>query len=95
MGILDPKTRVKISGIYAIKNTVNGRIYIGSSQEIRGRWRTHLYQLIQLTLEGNQVGNYFGANEAAQITGLSPGGIRQSALGNKKTCGGFVWKYVK
>jgi group I intron endonuclease len=31
-----------ISGIYAIENTVNGKIYIGSSIDILNRWKHHL-----------------------------------------------------
>jgi group I intron endonuclease len=31
----------KISGIYAITNTVNNRIYIGSSNDISRRWSVH------------------------------------------------------
>ena len=29
------------SGIYAIKNTVNGKVYIGSSVNMKSRWHTH------------------------------------------------------
>lgn len=32
----------KIMGIYAIKNTVNGKLYIGSSKNIKVRIKTHL-----------------------------------------------------
>src|SRR4051812_8478775 len=28
-------------GIYQIRNTVNGKVYIGSSTNVEGRWRTH------------------------------------------------------
>lgn len=34
-----------ISGIYAIKNKINDKIYIGSSNNIGHRWNTHLSQL--------------------------------------------------
>jgi hypothetical protein len=36
---------IRISGIYAIKNSSNGKIYIGSSKNIHSRWRGHLYLL--------------------------------------------------
>lgn len=36
---MDPK--YTNSGIYQIKNTVNGKIYIGSSCNIKQRWRRH------------------------------------------------------
>lgn len=32
-------------GIYAIRNTVNGKIYIGSAIDIQARWRLHKHQL--------------------------------------------------
>lgn len=35
----------KISGIYKIINKVNGKIYIGSSKDIRNRWHRHRYVL--------------------------------------------------
>lgn len=34
------------SGIYQIRNTVNGKCYIGSSVDTEGRWWTHHWQLI-------------------------------------------------
>ena len=30
------------SGIYAITNTANGKVYVGSAVNIHGRWRVHL-----------------------------------------------------
>ena len=35
----------KVVGIYCIKNVISGRIYIGSSINIAGRWKQHRYQL--------------------------------------------------
>ena len=32
-------------GVYQIRNTVNGRIYVGSSLDIAARWREHKYDL--------------------------------------------------
>jgi len=34
-----------VSGIYQIKNKMNGHCYIGSSNNIRERWRKHIYDL--------------------------------------------------
>lgn len=34
-----------ISGVYIIKNSENSKFYIGSSQDIEGRWLNHLYEL--------------------------------------------------
>lgn len=33
------------SGIYIIRNQVNGKIYLGSASRIRSRWSTHKHQL--------------------------------------------------
>lgn len=32
-----------ICGIYKITNKVNGKIYIGQSVDIEGRWKGHMY----------------------------------------------------
>lgn len=36
---------MKISGIYAIKNTINSKMYIGQSKDIYRRWGIHKYYL--------------------------------------------------
>lgn len=41
--------RKKLVGIYAIKCTVNGKLYVGSSRDIAMRWNSHLVDLIQGT----------------------------------------------
>lgn len=33
------------SGVYMIKNKINGHRYIGSAANIQGRWSTHIYRL--------------------------------------------------
>jgi group I intron endonuclease len=35
----------RVSGVYAIRNLVSGRIYVGSSANIKHRWMTHRHQL--------------------------------------------------
>jgi len=35
----------KVSGVYQIENTVNGKVYIGSAVDIRDRWYEHLCDL--------------------------------------------------
>ena len=39
------RTRKIVSGIYVIRNTVNGKIYVGSSRRIVTRWREHKHAL--------------------------------------------------
>lgn len=36
---------MKIQGIYQIRNATNGKVYIGSSIDIRRRWRSHRSEL--------------------------------------------------
>ena len=36
---------MKTTGIYAIRHRESGKVYIGSSQGIEGRWRSHRHQL--------------------------------------------------
>jgi group I intron endonuclease len=39
--------RKKIGGVYAIRNTVSGRVYVGSSYNIKDRWASHRHLLRQ------------------------------------------------
>ena len=39
------KLNNNITGIYQIKNLINGNIYIGQSVNIRNRWKQHIYEL--------------------------------------------------
>lgn len=34
-----------VSGIYVIVNTKNGKVYVGKSKDIRGRWQSHINDL--------------------------------------------------
>lgn len=36
---------VKKSGVYAIRNELNGKIYVGSTANFQARWRTHKFRL--------------------------------------------------
>ena len=38
-----------ISGIYQIRNSVNGKLYVGSSMDVRSRWATHRRELARGT----------------------------------------------
>lgn len=60
------KTSNGISGIYAIVNCVNGKLYIGSSNNIRSRWIKHHLNLVNnrhtnkhLQSSWNKKNNYF------------------------------------
>lgn len=36
---------VVLCGIYSIKNTANGKLYIGQAKNISSRWKTHIWKL--------------------------------------------------
>lgn len=40
-----PTKTVFLTGIYAIRHVASGRVYVGSSQNIAGRWRQHKHLL--------------------------------------------------
>ena len=46
-----------VSGIYAITNTINGHLYIGSSQNVQVRWNDHKRLLSQGTHENKHLRN--------------------------------------
>lgn len=39
--------KIKLTGIYVIKNILNGKYYVGSAFNIKARWRVHLCQLLK------------------------------------------------
>lgn len=45
------------SGIYEIRNTVNGQRYIGQSSDIEKRWKQHLYRLNNKTSTNKKLQN--------------------------------------
>lgn len=49
----------------------------------------------QYTKDGDLIKVWQSTNEAGRQLGLSHGNISLVALGYRKTCGGFVWKYVE
>ena len=36
---------MKVQGIYVIRNTISGRVYVGSARDIKARWAVHRHQL--------------------------------------------------
>lgn len=39
--------RAVISGVYCIRNTINGKVYVGSSKDIYTRWAQHKHDLLR------------------------------------------------
>lgn len=50
-------------------------------------------EVLQFTKDGELISEYKSANEASRKSGLSLGNIGSVCRGERKTCGGFVWKY--
>ena len=50
-------------------------------------------KIIQLTKDGIEINTFFSISEASRKTGTDHGDICKVAKGNKKTAGGFVWRY--
>jgi len=52
--------------------------------------------VIQYALSGEVVKEFFSASQASrEVEGTRPNGISRCCRGLQKTCGGFVWDYVK
>lgn len=49
--------------------------------------------VVQLDTNGNVIARYSGIKRAMILTGVNRNCIREVAKGNRKTAGGFVWKY--
>lgn len=49
----------------------------------------------QYDLNGNLIGVYDSARAASKITGIREEWIARAARGERKTCKGFVWKWIK
>lgn len=80
-------------GIYAIKNNLNGRMYIGSSTNIRARYEAHYRSLHSNTI----IAQYDSIREASRATGVSRQSISDCLRKNArhKHAGGFTWRRVK
>lgn len=44
----------RVMGVYAIRNVINGKVYIGSSVDIRARWRVSLMHLPNLVMQSDE-----------------------------------------
>lgn len=50
--------------------------------------------VLQIDDRGNTVAQYRGVKEAMKKTGVNRNSIREVIRGNRKTAGGYVWKYA-
>ncbi len=62
------------------------------------RLRTSIKQstaVIQFTLNGQKIKEFYGMHEAERKTGVSVQNIHKCCIGVYKSAGGFKWQYVK
>lgn len=52
-------------------------------------------KVIQYSLNGVYVSEFYGISEAHRETKVNLGHISEVARGNRKSAGGFIWKYVE
>ena len=50
--------------------------------------------VLQLDMNGSLISRYDGITVAARAVGVSAGGICSWLKGNRKSCGGYKWKYA-
>lgn len=74
-----------VSGIYAIVNTLNNKKYIGSSENLRKRYRQHF----------NNVNEYNSITDAAKAMGSINRRvqIKRCCQGKCKTAYKYKWRY--
>ena len=85
-------------GIYKITNTANGKVYIGSSVDVHGRFNCHRSDL-RNNRHGNQhlqnAWNLYGENSFVfEIIEESVKSIKK-ATNPGRTCKGFTFSYIK
>jgi hypothetical protein len=49
--------------------------------------------VLQLDERGNILAQFRGVKEAMRLTGVNRNCIREVIRGNRKTAGGYVWRY--
>lgn len=55
---------------------------------------TNSIPVAQYTRDGKLITIYYGAQQAKRETGISQGNISECCKGNRKTAGGYIWKYA-
>lgn len=102
--IANPKTILKMKE-YRLNNPTNYWLGKKRSKQDREKMRlSHLgktgelhprsKKIAEYDLDGNKLGIYFGAYEAARITGGSRKGINNCLLGYTKKSNNKIWKYA-
>lgn len=56
--------------------------------------KVQMKPVLQLDMNGSLISRYDGINVAARAVGVSAGGICSCLKGNRKSCGGYKWKYA-
>lgn len=64
-------------------------------ENIRLFHQKHSLQVVQLTTEGTIVKKWNSVKQASESLGILTSGIYASCIGEKKTAGGYKWRYIK
>lgn len=61
----------------------------------KGKLNCNAHEVLQYDLDGNLLNRFETVKEAQEATGVSNSKISAVASGNRKTAGGYVWKYTQ
>lgn len=91
------------AGVYMIRNILNGKSYIGSSDSIKRRLTNHLSHLnrnpknfkpvVQYDLNGNFIAEYDSIMGAARSIHRDRSGIKDVCNGRQLSAYGYLWKF--
>nr|DAG99957.1 MAG TPA: intron associated endonuclease [Crassvirales sp.] len=77
-----------IGYIYKFENKINGKIYIGKTKNIKER-----IPIKQFSKDGVFIKQWSSITEAARYYNLPKSCISRVCKNERKSCGGFIWKY--
>ena len=83
-----------IGYIYKITNKINGKSYIGKTNNIIRRWKEHKYGHGGTAILSKAfIKMYDSISKASLSTGINKSAIRNCLYGWSKTAGNYVWKF--
>lgn len=63
-------------------------------EPFRSNKRVKMKQVVQIDLDGNYIAHYISVAEASRQTGCNKTSIAKVCRGERKSCGGFYWRYL-
>jgi hypothetical protein len=75
-------------------NSSNGYVWTYSSTFPKDINDIRKKVVFQLTLEGEFITEYKSVSEASKLTGCNKTSIAKTCRDERKSCGGFSWKYL-